>query len=103
MTDSPSSTPTRRTSRCDETTTTPDEVANDAMNLMTLESIESAECSSLSLRACFNVVAADVRRRRFGQLSSGNPPPHVGGYGVLKHVLRERARVRGNSADEHAP
>src|SRR5437016_3961083 len=51
-------------------------------------------------RACFslNIVAADVRRRRFGQLSSGNPPPHlpssdygaasVGGYGVLKRVLR---------------
>src|SRR5258708_7655704 len=29
------------------------------------------------------IVAADVRRRRFGRLSSGNPPPHVGGYGVL--------------------
>src|SRR6267154_640042 len=43
---------------------------------------------STSLRACFNIVAADVRRRRFGQLSSGNPPPHVGGYGVLKHVLK---------------
>src|SRR6266436_6403517 len=42
------------------------------------------------LRACFNTVAADVRRRRFGQLSSGNPPPHVGGYGVLKHVLSAR-------------
>src|SRR6266480_2590309 len=41
------------------------------------------------LRACFNIVAADVRRRRFGQLSSGNPPPHVGGYGVLKHALSE--------------
>src|SRR5438128_1273049 len=35
-----------------------------------------------------NIVAADVRRRRFGQLSSGNPPPHVGGYEVLKRVLR---------------
>src|SRR6266446_3708805 len=32
-------------------------------------------------------VAADVRRRRFGRFASGNPPPHVGGYGVLKHVL----------------
>src|SRR6266446_191007 len=31
--------------------------------------------------ARFNIVAADVRRRRFGQLSAGNPPPHVGGYG----------------------
>src|SRR5438132_7327883 len=32
----------------------------------------------LSLRACFKIVAADVRRRTFGPVCSGNPPPHVG-------------------------
>src|SRR5260221_11888008 len=47
-----------------------------------------------TLRACFSIVAANVRRRRFGQLSSGNPPPHVGGYGVLKHVLKMTEALR---------
>src|SRR5205807_6954567 len=31
--------------------------------------------------------SADVRRRRSGRFASGNPPPYVGGYGVVKHVL----------------
>jgi len=50
------------------------------------------------------MVAADVRRRRFGQLSSGNPPPHVGGYAVLKHVLRttEALRRLGGGVAHHA-
>src|SRR5438105_7497521 len=34
--------------------------------------------TAISLNTCFHIVAADVRRRRFGQLSLGNPPPHVG-------------------------
>src|SRR2546430_4388347 len=43
-------------------------------------------------RAWFNIVAADVRRRRVGRLSAGNPPPYpppsdygaasVGGYAL---------------------
>src|SRR6266403_1960257 len=45
------------------------------------------------LRTFFNIVAADVRRRRFGQMSSGNPPPHLGGYGVFKQALRKAISV----------
>src|SRR6266404_2810886 len=49
-------------------------------------------CQRKHLRA---IVAADVRRRTLGLLSSGNPPPHVGGYGVLKHALKARWVMAG--------
>src|SRR5438105_15389033 len=59
---------------------------------MSSPSLKLLPAGRSSLIGCFKMVAADVRRRRFGQLSSGNPPPHqppsdygsasVGGYSL---------------------